>query len=213
MIGKLLNAYLSRMTEIVFAHGGTVDKYIGDAVMAIFGAPFPGDNDPLNAVKCALQMREAFEQMVEETSDIDDMENMRVHIGINTGNVVVGTVGSTLRMEYTALGDTVNIASRLEALSRAGQIVLGESTANAVKGEVPVLPLGNVRLKGKKSPSMFLRWRTPDSPGALPRPFVRKRLTDPAFVAGHLVFLRAPRRFPVAAGWRRPAGVRPSPRW
>ena len=152
MIGKLLNAYLSRMTEIVFAHGGTVDKYIGDAVMAIFGAPFPGDNDPLNAVKCALQMREAFEQMVEETWDIDDMENMRVHIGINTGNVVVGTVGSTLRMEYTALGDTVNIASRLEALSRAGQIVLGESTANAVKGEVPVLPLGNVRLKGKKEP-------------------------------------------------------------
>ena len=152
MIGKLLNAYLSRMTEIIFAHGGTVDKYIGDAVMAIFGAPFPTDDDAMNAVQCALKMRKAFNQMVLESEDIDDMDNMQVHIGINTGKVVVGTVGSTLRMEYTALGDTVNIASRLESLSRPGQIVLGESTAQEVKAQVPVVPLGNVRLKGKKEP-------------------------------------------------------------
>ncbi|MBL93323.1 MAG: hypothetical protein CMH56_16105 [Myxococcales bacterium] len=152
MIGKLLNAYLSRMTEIIFAHGGTVDKYIGDAVMAIFGAPFPTEEDAMNAVQCALKMRQAFNQMVLEPDGIEDMDDMQVHIGINTGKVVVGTVGSTLRMEYTALGDTVNIASRLESLSRPGQIVLGESTALEVKAKVPVVPLGNVRLKGKKEP-------------------------------------------------------------
>ncbi len=153
MVGKLLNTYLARMTEIVFAHGGTVDKYIGDAVMSIFGAPFPTDTDAENAVKCALQMRQAFAKMVSENVEIEDLEGMDIHIGINSGNVVVGTVGSALRMEYTALGDTVNIAARLESLSRAGQIVLGETTARLVKNTVPVVPLGNVRLKGKKTAS------------------------------------------------------------
>ena len=93
--------------------------------------------------------------MVSENMEIEDLDGMDIHIGINSGNVVVGTVGSALRMEYTALGDTVNIAARLEALSRPGQIVLGESTARLVKNAVPVVPLGNVRLKEENGQQCF----------------------------------------------------------
>jgi adenylate cyclase len=148
-VGTLLNSYLATMSEIVFAHGGTVDKFIGDAVMCIFGAPFSAADDAIRAVRCAQAMRDQFRSLVRTGALGEDARNLDVHIGINTGPLMAGTVGSSRRMEYTALGDTVNTASRLEGFAQKGQIVMGPETARAVAGEFVVLPLGRVSLKGK----------------------------------------------------------------
>lgn len=147
-VGRILNLYLGCMTEIVFGYGGTVDKYIGDAIMCIFGAPFQSEDDALRAVKCAIKMRTRFAEMLTELDrEID--EPLQVHIGINTGPVVAGTVGSTLRMEYTALGDAVNVAARLESVAQPGQIVIGSSTAALVRDVISIESMGAVNLKGR----------------------------------------------------------------
>lgn len=137
-VGKVLNLYLGAMTELVFQHGGTVDKYIGDAIMCIFGAPFATDADALNAVRCAIDMRNTFDEMMARGDAGERGKDLKVHIGVNTGDVVAGTVGSSLRMEYTALGDTVNIAARLEGIASAGQIVIGPLTADLVNARLTV---------------------------------------------------------------------------
>ncbi len=147
-VGRILNAYLGAMTETVFSHGGTVDKFIGDAIMCIFGAPFMSPDDPIRAVRCAVEMRRTFRALV-ESGEHGAARGLDVHIGINTGKVVAGTVGSPQRMEYTALGDTVNIAARLEGVAKGGQIVLGPTTAALVRDHITLRSLGPVALKGK----------------------------------------------------------------
>lgn len=148
-VANLLNAYLSRMTEVIFEHRGTVDKYIGDAVMAIFGAPFPAEDDPVRAVACALAMRSAFNAVI---ADRPPEERLRVRIGVNTGPVVAGLIGSKLRLEYTALGDAVNVASRLEAAAQPGQILIGPRTMDVVNGRFLIQTRGPIALKGKAEP-------------------------------------------------------------
>jgi adenylate cyclase len=148
-VGTLLNSYLGTMTETVFAWGGTVDKFIGDAVMCIFGAPFSSPDDALRAVRCAIDMRRNFRALVRSGAVGEDARALDVHIGVNTGKVVAGTVGSPRRMEYTALGDTVNTAARLEGVARTGQIVIGPTTAALVHTEVPLRAMGAHQLKGK----------------------------------------------------------------
>lgn len=150
-VGTLLNSYLGTMTETVFAWGGTVDKFIGDAVMCIFGAPFSSPDDALRAVRCAIDMRRNFRVLVRSGAVGEDARALDVHIGVNTGKVVAGTVGSPRRMEYTALGDTVNTAARLEGVARTGQIVIGPATAALVHTEVPLRAMGAHQLKGKGS--------------------------------------------------------------
>ncbi|MCP4500771.1 MAG: FHA domain-containing protein [Deltaproteobacteria bacterium] len=147
-VGQLLNLYLGGLTEVVFEHGGTVDKYIGDAIMCIFGAPFGSEHDAFNAVRCAVAMRREFARILAiEENELD--QHLKVHIGVNTGTVVAGTVGSSLRMEYTALGDTVNIAARLEGVAKKGQIVIGSSTAEQVQDHIDLNSLGHISLKGR----------------------------------------------------------------
>ncbi|MBM4281900.1 MAG: FHA domain-containing protein [Deltaproteobacteria bacterium] len=148
-VGMLLNSYLATMTETVFAHGGTVDKFIGDAVMCIFGAPFMAADDALRAVRCAAEMRRNFRALVSAGACGEDARALDVHIGVNTGKVVAGTVGSPRRMEYTALGDTVNTAARLEGVAKKGQIVVGPATAALVRDRFPLVSMGAVNLKGK----------------------------------------------------------------
>ncbi|MEW5854080.1 MAG: adenylate/guanylate cyclase domain-containing protein [Myxococcota bacterium] len=145
-VGALLNSYLAEMTRVVYEHRGTVDKYIGDAVMAVFGAPFPAEDDPVRAARCALAMQQAFAALMQaRPSD----EQLKLRIGINTGQVVAGTVGSPLRMEYTCLGDTVNVAQRLESVAAPGQVLVGKSTAEAIAGVIQVAARGAANLKGK----------------------------------------------------------------
>ncbi|MBN2361422.1 MAG: FHA domain-containing protein [Deltaproteobacteria bacterium] len=148
-IASLLNAYLSRMTEVIRDHRGTVDKYIGDAVMAIFGAPFPAEDDALRAVACALAMRSAFNAVI---ADRPPEERLRVRIGVNTGPVVAGLIGSKMQMQYTALGDAVNVASRLEAAAEPGQILIGPRTMQLVAGKFLIQKRGPLALKGKAEP-------------------------------------------------------------
>ena len=145
-VSLLLNEYFSEMTDIIFTHDGTLDKFIGDAIMAIFGAPIPTEDHAVRAVKTALEMRERLQQL----NDAKFGKNrFQVRIGINSGRVVAGDIGSPKRIEYTVLGNTVNVASRLESgVAKPSQIVVGENTFHLVKDYFELEALGEFNLKG-----------------------------------------------------------------
>jgi len=145
-VNMLLNKHFSKMTDIVFEQDGTLDKYIGDSLMAVFGAPFGQDNDAERAVTAALEMKEALE--AEKKSDSRGQE-LNIRIGINTGQITAGNIGSPKRMDYTVLGDTVNVASRLESIAEPNQILIGEETYNRIKNKFKTKEIGLRKLKGK----------------------------------------------------------------
>jgi len=147
-INIILNRYFSRMTDIVFSHGGTLDKYIGDGLMAVFGAPMEKEDDAERAVRTALDIRRQLTAMMKTTS-ADRRFDIRV--GLNTGRVVAGNIGSPKRMEYTVIGDPVNVASRLESMAKPHQIIIGEETFNFVKDKFRIREIGTRKVKGKSS--------------------------------------------------------------
>lgn len=151
---ELLNSYFTLQTEEIFREGGTLDKYIGDCIMAIFGAPFEYDDHALRAVKSALGMRRGLEQFKKNWQGKGGawdkiISGFEVGIGINTGQVIVGNIGSEKRMEYTVISDAVNTASRLEGAAKRGQILISEGTYTAVKDFVEVNTLPPIQVKGK----------------------------------------------------------------
>ncbi len=133
----LLNKYFSVMSDVIFDHGGTLDKYIGDGLMAIFGAPTVGEEDALNAVKAAVTMQKKLGKLNEELR-AEGYENIAIGIGLHTGEATIGYIGSDKRSEYTAIGDTVNVASRLQSNAAGGQILMSEATAAASGNLIPV---------------------------------------------------------------------------
>jgi adenylate cyclase len=145
-LASLLNEYFSRMVEIVVANKGTVNKFIGDAVMAIFGAPQSHGNDAAGAVRAAVGMIKELKQF---HSQVDKNKRFNIRIGINTGKAVAGLIGSDRKMEYTVLGDTVNCASRIESLAPANRVAVGELTYEKVKDEFQFESLGETLVKGK----------------------------------------------------------------
>ncbi|MCJ7594039.1 MAG: FHA domain-containing protein [Desulfobacterales bacterium] len=145
-VSLLLNQYFGKMTDIIFDYHGTLDKYMGDAIMAVFGAPIERMDDAVRAVKAALDMRSAVSGMMEE---IKSDRRFGIRLGINTGRVVAGNLGSPRRMDYTVIGDTVNTASRLESIAEPGQILLGEKTYASVKGQFKIREIGKRSVKGK----------------------------------------------------------------
>lgn len=147
-INIILNRYFSSMTDIVFSHGGTLDKYIGDGLMAVFGAPMEKEDDAERAVRTALDIRRQLTAMM-KTTRADRRFDIRV--GLNTGRVVAGNIGSPKRMEYTVIGDPVNVASRLESIAKPNQIIIGEETFGLVKNKFKILEIGMRKVKGKSS--------------------------------------------------------------
>ena len=125
---EILNEYFTRVTDVIFDNGGTLDKYIGDAVMAVFGAPISKGNDAAAAVNSAMQIQRL---LIELNRDATAREwpELRVGIGINTGNAIAGNIGSPRRLDYTVVGDAVNTAQRLMTNAAGGQILISESTA------------------------------------------------------------------------------------
>jgi adenylate cyclase len=149
---KFLDVYFDRMTEIlVDRHGGTLDKYIGDSIMALFGAPFSRgpETDARNAVAAAIDMIDALDGLRRE---FPKYGSLQMRIGVNSGKVVAGMMGSRRRLEYSVLGDTVNVASRLESTGEPGKIQIGETTHVAVKNHFRCEPAGERKMKNRAAP-------------------------------------------------------------
>jgi adenylate cyclase len=148
---QLLNKYFSAMTDIIFAHGGTLDKYLGDGLMALFGAPTATPEDSKNALNAAVAMQRRIIGINEELR-AEGFQEIGVGIGLHTGEATVGYIGSERRSEYTAIGDTVNTASRLESNSKAGQILLSAETAAAAGNRYPLTPREPISVKNRAQP-------------------------------------------------------------
>ncbi len=151
-LSKALNVYLSRMTEVVFENNGVVDKFIGDAVMAFWGAPISDPDHAYNACKTALEMQEEIDKLRPELENLG-FKNFSVRIGLNSGDMTVGNMGSDSRFDYTVLGDNVNLSSRLEGLNKeyGTKILIGERTYELVKDKISVKLIDVVAVKGKKT--------------------------------------------------------------
>lgn len=145
---EILNEYLDLTTKAVFNHQGTVDKFIGDAVMAVFNAPFELEDYCYHAVCAAWEMKQNADIL---TAKFEERFGTPIAfgIGVNCGNAVVGNIGCDVRMDYTAIGDTVNTAARLESNAKRGQILISEPVYEAVKDRITVSPIGEIPLKGK----------------------------------------------------------------
>lgn len=144
----LLDAFLDLAVEAVFDAGGTLDKFIGDCVMAFFGAPVEQEDHALRAVKAGIDIQSRLAEWNSERTR-SSLPTLAVRIAVNSGPLLVGDIGSRRRVDYTVLGNTVNVAARLEALvAKPGDVVFGPETARLLNGEVPMEELGEVQLKG-----------------------------------------------------------------
>lgn len=146
---EILNDYLNLTASSIFKYGGTLDKFIGDATMAIFNAPLDLEDHAFKAVQTAWAMKEGSEVLRKGLEERFG-RSVQFGVGVNTGYAVVGNIGAKFRMDYTAIGDTVNTAARLESNAKPGQILLSGSTYELVKDRVKVTPLGGLKVKGKE---------------------------------------------------------------
>jgi adenylate cyclase len=145
---SLLNDFYTLIIDVTFKHDGTLDKFLGDGVMAIFGAPIAHPDHALHAARAALAMRAGVERL-SEARVAAGKEPIVIGIGVNAGEVVAGTVGTEDRMEYTVIGDNVNLASRLCSSAKPGQILISRPTWEMLREGVEGRPLGSIRVKGK----------------------------------------------------------------
>ena len=149
-IVSMLNRYLALMIEIAVRYHGTIDKLMGDAVMVVFGAPVPQAEHVQNALACAVEMQQAMSQFNQQNESLR-LPPLFIGIGINSGEVVAGPIGSPLHREYTVIGNEVNLASRIEAQTLRGQVLIGESTFRLARDHVLVGMPSRVLVKGRRS--------------------------------------------------------------
>lgn len=154
LVVHILNEYFNAMVDCVFDYEGTLDKYIGDAIMAVFGTPTVHDDDPMRAIRTAVRMKTKLEELNDKWMNKDGMTPLRIGIGIHTGEVIAGNIGHSQRMEYTVIGDSVNLASRIESLTKEYDcpILISETTYAAVEGAINAEYLDSVTVKGKTKP-------------------------------------------------------------
>jgi adenylate cyclase len=150
-IVSLLNRYFSAMTDIIFAHGGTLDKYLGDGLMALFGAPTATPEDASNALNAAVAMQRRILSINQELRN-EGFAEIGVGMGLHTGEVTVGYIGSERRSEYTAIGDAVNTASRLETNAKGGEILISDATAKASHSRYRLEPREAIMVKNRQQP-------------------------------------------------------------
>ncbi|MCW8407480.1 GAF domain-containing protein [Legionella sp. PATHC035] len=148
---SLLNSYFSKMVPVIEKYQGIVDAFIGDAIMVIFGAPYSSGNDSLRAIACALEMQQVLKKL-NHANKKKNLPQLEMGIGINTGVAVVGNVGSKKRMQYSAIGSSVNLSSRIQDLSLGGQILISESTYKEVVNDIEINGHLRVKVKGIHSP-------------------------------------------------------------
>jgi len=157
-----MNRFLTPLTNAILDRKGTIDKYMGDAIMAFWNAPLDDDEHQINAANAALDMLERIEEL-NKVREVEAQEGghsfipINVGVGLNTGTCVVGNMGSTLRFDYSVLGDTVNLASRLEGQTKeyGFSIIVGSKTAMAIKEKFAILELDFIMVKGKKEPEVI----------------------------------------------------------
>ncbi|MGQ4810063.1 hypothetical protein NKDENANG_03509 [Candidatus Entotheonellaceae bacterium PAL068K] len=148
---EALNQYLNITVEILFAHQGTLDKFLGDGLLAFFGAPLPQADHPQQAVRAALALQGAITDLNTERRR-RGQATLDIGIGINSGEAIIGNIGSEKRMEYTVIGDMVNVAQRLQALAQGGEIRISDTTLSSVASLVTVYNTTEERLKGRQQP-------------------------------------------------------------
>lgn len=144
----LLNDYFENITNAVFNNQGTLDKFIGDAAMAVFNSPFDLEDYTYKAVKTALDIQKCSEEIARISHEKTGIK-IGFGVGVNCGEAIIGNMGSEYRVEFAAIGDTVNTASRLEGVAKAGQVIISKKVYDRLKGRIDVTWLGNVSLKGK----------------------------------------------------------------
>jgi adenylate cyclase len=150
---RLLNEYLGAMTDVLFQNLGTLDKYIGDAIMAFWGSPYPQNDHAERACRCAIEMTHTLKRLNAQWEN-EGRKRISIGIGLNTGRVNVGNMGSAKRLSWTVMGDNVNLASRLEGMTKQyrTQIVISESTYRRVGERFVCRDLDRIRVKGKLQP-------------------------------------------------------------
>jgi adenylate cyclase len=159
---RQLNEYFTRMVEVLFERRGTLDKFVGDMVMALFGAPLDDPDHADHAVETALAMSRALDDLNRRWA-AEGRPTLDIGIGISTGDMVAGNIGSDTIMSYTVIGDAVNLGARLESLNKehSTRIIIGEATRTALKGRYDMRPLGSVVVKGKSQPVAIYEVRGP----------------------------------------------------
>jgi adenylate cyclase len=151
---RILNKYLTAMTDIILKYEGTLDKYEGDAIMCFWGAPVPQEDHALRACRCAVEQLQALREV---NAELPEDQQLDIGIGINSGRMTVGNMGSTQRMDYTLIGDNVNLGARLEGTNKQymTRVIISEYTYGLVQDQVIVRELDNIRVKGKNRPVLI----------------------------------------------------------
>ncbi|MBI4867583.1 MAG: GAF domain-containing protein [Candidatus Wallbacteria bacterium] len=157
----MLNDYFSLMVDEIYKEGGTLDKFVGDAIMAVWGSPVTRELDSLAAVRAAMGMQRAL-AVFNEHQVARGRSTVAMGVGVNTGQAIAGNIGAPSRMDFTVIGDVVNLASRIESQTGPGQIFIGKATFDRVQGQVPIRPIGAVAVKGRKEPAFLYEvlWAT-----------------------------------------------------
>ena len=148
---KLLNRYLEAMSDIVMENDGTIDEFLGDAILAVFGAPRSNSDDADRAVKCAIQMQLAMKD-VNIKNHSDGLPKVKTGIAINTGSVIAGNIGSERRSKYGFVGNPMNVAARIEDKAKRGEVLISESTKNKLRDHYKISSSREIKVKGLTNP-------------------------------------------------------------